>query len=191
MFDGTLSGAVIAGGKAERMQGKEKGLQLFQGKPMAFLVAEQLVKVSGSVVVNVNRQLEVYQAAGFSVVMDLPEYHDVGPLSGLLACLQCAKSDYLLIAPCDTPRITSSAFLALYNESIKCPDVIYFLVSETGKHPLHAILPVQSAKEALSAFLALDGKRGVMAFYDYHGCQSLNWQNESELMNVNYLDQLS
>ncbi|MEP0073039.1 MAG: molybdenum cofactor guanylyltransferase [Marinomonas sp.] len=184
----SLSGAVLAGGKSTRMGGQDKGLLLFQNEPMVMPIARSLRSVSDSVFVNANRHVEEYSALGFEVISDHQDYSEKGPLSGLLACLIRADSSHLLVSPCDTPCITESAFVALIEASRISPDKIHYLAGEFGNHPLHAILPVQSARGKLKGFLDDAGKYSVLGFYEVFGCKSVFWNKESDFLNVNTPD---
>ncbi|MEO9274894.1 molybdenum cofactor guanylyltransferase [Marinomonas sp. 5E14-1] len=186
----SLSSAVLAGGKGTRMGGQDKGLLLFQNEPMVMPIARALKSASGSVFVNANRHVEEYLALGFEVVSDHQDYSEKGPLSGLLTCLMRADSSHLLVSPCDTPRITESAFMALIEACHISPDKIHYLAGESGNHPLHAILPVQSAIENLKGFFDEAGRYSVMVFYEMFGCKSVFWNKESDFLNVNTPDSL-
>ncbi|MCB5162164.1 molybdenum cofactor guanylyltransferase [Marinomonas algarum] len=181
----SLSAAVLAGGKAERMSGHDKGLLLFQHTPMAQWVAQALLATAGYVFINANRNIDDYAELGFHVIKDDPEYQDKGPLSGLVACLTYAQTSHLMIAPCDTPRISSAAFATLKEASRAFPDDIVFLKSASGSHPLHAILPVAPALLALRRFLQEESRCRVMAFYETIGSRSVFWECDAELLNVN------
>lgn len=187
----SLSAAVLAGGKAERMSSQDKGLLLFHNEPMALLVGRALQQVADSVFINANRNLERYAKLGYEVIADDQSYRGKGPLSGLLTCLAFAKTSHLLISPCDTPRISSAAFAKLKIASQAHPEYIYFLSGTSGVHPLHAILPVGAALAALKHFLDEGQRYSVLGFYDVFGCQSVTWENGAELLNVNTPDELA
>ena len=181
----SLSGAVLAGGKAERMSRQDKGLLFFQNEPMAVLVGRALQPVATTVFINANRNLDAYAALGYEVVTDDPYYQGKGPLCGILTCLAFAKTSHLLISPCDTPRISSEAFAKLKDVSLLSPEKIHYLESVSGTHPLHAILPVESAYRALGQFLDNTQRYSVFAFYEKFGCQSVIWSDDVDLLNVN------
>lgn len=186
----SLSAAVLAGGKAERMSRHDKGLLLFQNEPMALSVGLALQQVAERVFVNANRNLERYAELGYEVVADDRAYQGKGPLSGLLTCLAFAKTSHLLISPCDTPRISSAAFAKLKEACQLSPEKIYYLNGASGDHPLHAIFPVETALVALKRFLGEEQRYSVLGFYDAFGCQSVTWSNETELLNVNTPNEL-
>lgn len=181
----SLSAAVLAGGKAERMSRQDKGLLLFQNEPMALSVGRALQQVAERVFINANRNVERYAELGYDVIADDQAYQGKGPLSGLLTCLAFAKTSHLLVSPCDTPRISGEAFLKLKEASQLLPECIHYLNDASGAHPLHAILPVETALVALKRFLDEEQRYSVLGFYDVFGCQPVIWRNASELLNIN------
>lgn len=187
----SLSAAVLAGGKAERMSRQDKGLLLFQNEPMALSVGRALQQVADVVFINANRNLEHYEKLGYEVVADDLGHQGKGPLSGLLTCLAFAKTSHLLISPCDTPRISSDAFVKLMAACRLSPEKIYYLSNAADVHPLHAILPVEATLKALTFFLGTEQRHSVLKFYEAFGCQSVTWEDSSELLNVNTPQELA
>jgi molybdopterin-guanine dinucleotide biosynthesis protein A len=97
-----ITGLVLAGGRGSRMGGVDKGLQLFQGMPLAQHALRRLSPQVGRVMVNANRNLELYRAMGPAVYGDaMPGF--AGPLAGVLAGLDHCVTPYLVTVPCDTP----------------------------------------------------------------------------------------
>jgi molybdopterin-guanine dinucleotide biosynthesis protein A len=99
----TVTGLLLAGGRGSRMGGSDKGLQPFQGTPLALHALFRLQLQVGHVLISANRNLAAYESLGAPVLPDaLPDF--AGPLAGFLAGLQACETDYLLTVPCDTPR---------------------------------------------------------------------------------------
>ncbi len=98
-----ITGLVLAGGRGSRMGGADKGLQIYQGQPLALHALARLRPQVGPLMINANRNLAAYAALGAPVWPDpLPDFP--GPLGGLLAGLQHCETPYLATVPCDTPR---------------------------------------------------------------------------------------
>ena len=97
----TISAVILAGGKARRMNGADKGLQLLQNKPLISHVIERLqpqVIDIQLMLIDTIRNMHM----GFPVFSDeLPDFQ--GPLSGMLTALEKAKTDFVLFVPCDSP----------------------------------------------------------------------------------------
>ncbi len=99
-----ITGLILAGGRGSRMGGVDKGLQNFNGVPLALHTLMRLSPQVGEVMVNANRNLAAYESFGVPVWPDstgLGEF--AGPLAGFLTGLERCETPYLLTVPCDTP----------------------------------------------------------------------------------------
>jgi molybdopterin-guanine dinucleotide biosynthesis protein A len=99
-----ITGIILAGGRGSRMGGIDKGLQNFNGIPLALHTLMRLGPQVESVMVNANRNLSAYESFGASVWPDASSDF-AGPLSGFLVGLERAETPYVLTVPCDTPRL--------------------------------------------------------------------------------------
>ncbi len=101
-----ITGLILAGGRGTRMGGVDKGLQTFNGMPLALqaLTRLQMGGAVGSIMINANRNLAAYESFGVSVWPDgLTDY--AGPLAGFLTGLEHCETPFLLTVPCDTPLL--------------------------------------------------------------------------------------
>ncbi len=99
-----ITGVILAGGRGSRMGGVDKGLQNFNGVPLALHTLMRLSPQVGEIMINANRNLAAYESFGVPVWPDstgLGEY--AGPLAGFLTALERCETPYLLTVPCDTP----------------------------------------------------------------------------------------
>ena len=101
-----ITGLILAGGRGSRMGGVDKGLQSFNGVPLALHTLLRLQMQDGGplaqVMINANRNLAAYEAFGAAVWPDvLADY--AWPLAGFLTGLERCESRYLVTTPCDTP----------------------------------------------------------------------------------------
>jgi molybdopterin-guanine dinucleotide biosynthesis protein A len=97
-----ITGLVLAGGRGTRMGGIDKGLQNFNGTPLALHALLRLQVQVGHTMVNANRNLAAYESFGTPVWPDgLADY--AGPLAGFLVGLERCETPYLMTVPCDTP----------------------------------------------------------------------------------------
>ena len=82
-----VTGLILAGGRGSRMGGVDKGLQNFNGMPLALHTLLRLQPQVGEVMINANRNLAAYEAFGVPVWPDvLADY--AGPLAGFLTGLE-------------------------------------------------------------------------------------------------------
>ena len=101
-----ITGLILAGGRGSRMGGVDKGLQLFNGTPLALHAFKRLQQGGGvgTVLINANRNLSTYESFGAAVWPDgLADY--AGPLAGFLTGLQHCQTPYLVTVPCDSPLL--------------------------------------------------------------------------------------
>ena len=97
-----ITGLVLAGGRGSRMGGVDKGLQNFNGMPLALHTLMRLQMQTGHMMINANRNLAAYESFGAPVWPDgLADYP--GPLAGFLTGLERCETPYLVTVPCDTP----------------------------------------------------------------------------------------
>ena len=84
------------------MGGVDKGLQNFNGMPLALHTLMRLAPQVGQVMINANRNLSAYESFGVPVWPDaLADY--AGPLAGFLTGIERCETPYLVTVPCDTP----------------------------------------------------------------------------------------
>ncbi|MGH8804840.1 MAG: NTP transferase domain-containing protein, partial [Polaromonas sp.] len=84
-----ITGVILAGGRGSRMGGADKGLQNFNGVPLALHTLMRLSPQVGDIMINANRNLAAYESFGVPVWPDstgLGEY--AGPLAGFLTGLE-------------------------------------------------------------------------------------------------------
>ncbi len=86
------------------MGGVDKGLQNFNGVPLALHTLLRLSSQVGDVMINANRNLAAYESFGVPVWPDSTSMGDyAGPLAGFMTGLERCETPYLLTVPCDTP----------------------------------------------------------------------------------------
>jgi molybdenum cofactor guanylyltransferase len=98
-----ITGVVLAGGRATRMGGLDKGLQPFHGVPLALRALLRLAPQVSEVMISANRNLAAYESMGVPVWPD-PIADYPGPLGGWLTGLERCSTAYLVTVPCDTPN---------------------------------------------------------------------------------------
>lgn len=153
-----IAAVILAGGKGKRMGGEDKGLVVMQGRPMIEHVLARIVPQVGSVMINANRHLDVYQQYGWPVVSDVyPDY--CGPLTGMLAGLQHCHSPYMLTVPCDGPFVPDDLAGRLL-QALQGSDAEIAVVSVDNKVQSVFCLMRSDLFAALDAFLT-SGQRKV------------------------------
>ena len=97
-----ISGAILAGGRGQRMGEADKGLLPVLGRPLINYVIDILRPQVESILISANRHCEVYARLGFPVVSDRDGGFS-GPLAGIARVLEEAATPYILVVPCDMP----------------------------------------------------------------------------------------
>ncbi len=100
----TITAVILAGGRGSRMGGVDKGLQNFNGVPLALHALLRLGPQVGRVMINANRNLAAYESFGVPVWPDATTLGDyAGPLAGFMTALVHCETPCMLTVPCDTP----------------------------------------------------------------------------------------
>lgn len=182
-----ITGVVLAGGKATRMGGKDKGLLELNGQPLWQHVAGKLARQVDTVVISANRNLTVYQASGYPVIQDsLPGFP--GPLAGMLAVMQQVNSEWFLFCPCDTPTIPKDLATRLRAGLNDAPAVWVF--DGERDHPAIALMHRQIVP-FLTDYLA-SGERRVMVALRQAGGKAVDCSDiQSAFINVNTPEDLA
>jgi molybdopterin-guanine dinucleotide biosynthesis protein A len=82
----------------------DKGLELLNGRPLIAWVVERVAPQVSEILINANRNRDIYATFGYRVVEDHIGGF-AGPLAGLQRGLSEAKHELVLSVPCDTPLL--------------------------------------------------------------------------------------
>ncbi|WP_449576677.1 molybdenum cofactor guanylyltransferase MobA [Lelliottia nimipressuralis] len=179
-------GVVLAGGRATRMGGKDKGLQELNGKPLWQHVADALRVQVGAIAVSANRHIDIYQQRGYPVYQDVLANYP-GPLAGMLSVMQQADDEWFLFCPCDTPFIPSVLAERLVEQREDAP--VVWVHDGERDHPAITLISRKLCPD-LRAYLA-SGERRVMVFMRQSGGHSVDFSDLKEaFVNVNTTEDL-
>ena len=184
----TISAVILAGGKARRMNGADKGLQLLQNKPLISHVIERLQPQVVDISINANRHHTEYAQWGLPVFSDeLPDFQ--GPLSGMLTSLEQAKTDFVLFVPCDSPYFPQNLLEKLKSAVKNDRTLIAYAKDKEREHPTFCLMSVQ-LKEKLRAYLN-EGERRLLQFMNKNGAVAVQFdEQEGRFVNFNTLEDL-
>ena len=191
-----ITGVVLAGGRGMRMGGLDKGLQLFEGLPLAQQALQRLQKQVGPTMINANRHLDQYQSFGVPVWPDvLPGY--AGPLAGFITALQHCHTPYLMTVPCDTPRFPTDLVQQLALALVRADSAIAVATTLEENQDGHAVWRPQpvfcmlrtSLRTSLEQFTARGGRK-VETWTAQHNAVQVPFDTPSAFFNVNTLAQL-
>lgn len=95
---------ILAGGRGQRMGGRDKGLVPWRGEPLAAHVQRVVRGLSDDVVISCNRNQELYRPYADRLVGDA-EADFPGPLAGVIAGLTVARHEWVVLLACDAPLV--------------------------------------------------------------------------------------
>ncbi|WP_410481915.1 molybdenum cofactor guanylyltransferase MobA [Pseudomonas plecoglossicida] len=95
---------ILAGGRGQRMGGRDKGLVDWQGEPLVAHVQRVVRPLSDDLVISCNRNQQAYQAYADQLVGDA-EADYPGPLAGVIAGLTVARHQWVVLLACDAPLV--------------------------------------------------------------------------------------
>jgi molybdenum cofactor guanylyltransferase len=152
-----VSGLVLAGGRARRFGGTDKGLLPLRGRPMITHVLGCFAPQVDEVLINANRNLETYRSFGPRVIEDEVQGF-AGPLAGIQSGLAAASHPLLATVPCDSPWLPGDLVARLLEAlSANQADAA---VAKLGarRQPVFALYRL-GVLPALKRYLAGDGRK--------------------------------
>jgi molybdopterin-guanine dinucleotide biosynthesis protein A len=183
-----VTGVILAGGQARRMNYKDKGLQLFREQPLISYSFNALRPIVDELLINANRNLDIYEKFGVPVIPDLtPDFS--GALAGILAAMTYSKADLLLVVPCDAPFITTIQLQHLLSEHQK--NDVEISVACEGEQ-IHSVFLVVKTdlKSSLENYLA-NGEHKVRKWLAQHNTQYVDFgENARGFENINTIAEL-
>lgn len=184
----SISGVILAGGRATRMGGRDKGLLLLNSRPLIEYVIAAIAPQVESIVINANRNLAQYQRYGYPVIRDrIPDY--AGPLAGILAALERTESELLLCVPCDGPWLPGDLIERLYTALREQDAEVSCAHDGERLHPVIALLR-QSLRQPLAEYID-QGGRAVHRWLKGHRLAQVDFSDYPELfVNINTSEEL-
>ena len=179
-----ITAVVLAGGRARRMGGEDKGLIEVAGKPMVAHTIGALRGQAAEVVVNANRNAGAYSAiTGCRVIADTVGGF-AGPLAGMASALDASATRLLLTAPCDSPLVAPDLGPRLHAALAR--DRAEIAVAHDGERmqPVFALLTCGVLPHLL-AFLGT-GERKIDTWYATRHTVSADFSDNLDMfLNVN------
>lgn len=111
---------LLAGGRGQRMGGQDKGWVAWQGKALIEHMQRVVRPLTDDLIISCNRNQERYQALADQIVSD-PSLDFTGPLVGIISALKVARHPFLMVLPCDAPRIDQALLQQLFQQAGERP----------------------------------------------------------------------
>jgi molybdopterin-guanine dinucleotide biosynthesis protein A len=183
---GQVTGVILAGGKARRMGGVDKGLVSIHQRPMVRYVIDALQPQVTTLLLNANRSHDSYRQFGLSVIADAD--HDFrGPLAGFASGMRAAQTPYIAVAPCDSPLLCGDIVQRLYAALKKEGSRIAVAHDGSRLQPVFVLLDC-TLLDDLAGHLA-DGGRKIDHWYAKHGYAVADCSDVPEsFLNINAPD---
>lgn len=141
--------AILAGGRAIRFDGRDKGALLVGGRTIRDRQLDELSQVADEILLVGARTAPVVPGVTIRLVAD--RVSDAGPLGGLDAALAASRRDHVMIIAGDMPYV--SAQLVAYLISLAEDADAVVPRTERGYHPLCAVY-ARRCEHAVAARLA-------------------------------------
>jgi len=193
-----ITGIVLAGGRAARMGGVDKGLQIYRGLPLAQHVLARLAPQVGTVMINANRNLDAYAALGAPVWPDSAgdtALNFAGPLAGFLCGLAHCTTEFLVTVPCDAPHLPTDLVSQLAQALVHHgADVAWASAARDDSpsqraHPVFCLLK-SNLRDDLAAFLGRGGRK-VEEWTKQQAHTVVAFENAGAFFNANTLEELA
>ena len=189
-----ISGLVLAGGQGSRLGGIDKGLQAFEGLPLAQHALQRLAPQVGCLMISANRNLDVYQRMGAPVWPDSPSVAGYeGPLAGFLTGLAHCETPYLVTVPCDSPRfpadLVQRLWQALQDEAADLAIAATRRGSETQLEPVFCLMK-RELQGSLQRYLQ-SGQRKIERWTAEHRRAEFVFDDATAFFNINTPDELT
>jgi molybdenum cofactor guanylyltransferase len=174
-----ILGVILAGGRAQRMGGGDKGLSDLGGQPILAHVIQRFRPQVAHLILNANGDASRFAAFGLPVLPDLENALDQGPMSGLAAAMAWAERtspSFSAIATVTTdspflpPDLVSSLAAANRDGQHIGPAIAQ---SADRRHPAIGLWPL-TLKSAVHEALAAN-KLGVNDFARAHGAIAVSF----------------
>lgn len=184
-----ITGAILAGGRGNRLGGIDKGLRTVAGHPLIERVLGSLLPQVDCVLINVNRHTGDYARYGYPIVSDqLAGYQ--GPLAGIASVLAVAETDYVLCVPCDAAWLPPDLAARMLAAIARDDGTVCAVHDGVWLHPVCSLIP-RALLPDLRRWLA-EGRREVAGWLQKQGLVTVSYPDwPSVYWSINTPDDLA
>lgn len=191
-----IAGVILAGGRATRMGGGDKGLRLVGGRRLMDHVIDRLAPQVQPLAINANGDPARLADFGLPVLADsLPDHP--GPLAGVLAGLDWAAEQgatAIVTAAADTPffpRDLAARLQAAAGPTGLCLAASPDAEGRMQRHPTFGLWPVALADDLRQALIG--GLRKIVLWTDAHGAGTARFDSKpfDPFFNINTPDDIA
>ena len=188
-----LSGLILAGGRASRMQRPgaawvDKGLVELNGKPLIAAAYDYLCPRVGRLFISANANAQVYAKYGVVVPDDSVYGGFAGPLAGIASVLCLTTTSWLMVIPVDVVGLPDDLFDCLYDAVGRAGAQVAYARAEQA-HPL-CMLVHRDRLISLKDYLR-SGERRVMGWLEVNQACGVDFAaGPGRFRNINSVDDL-
>jgi len=179
-----ITGVILAGGRARRMGGQDKGLLKINGIPMVDYIVQALLPQVDSLLINANRNLDQYSE--ICQCRSIPDMIDgfAGPLAGMASALEEMQSPLLLTVPCDSPCLAHNYAMRMHQALLKSNADICVARDNHRIQPVFALLQ-SNLLPSLRDYLR-EGNHKIDRWYAQHHMIEVDFSDCPEMFfNIN------
>lgn len=178
---------ILAGGRGQRMGGRDKGLVDWQGEPLIAHVHRVVRPLSDDLVISCNRNQAAYRPYADRLVGDA-EADFPGPLAGVIAGLRVARHGWVVVLACDAPLVDRELIEGLLRLAVAGNSAA--MVRQGGFwQPMFSVLPKRVLPVLEQAWAA--GERSLQKALLREAVQGLECaESDRRLSNFNSPDRL-
>lgn len=186
-----LKALIMAGGRASRMGGCDKGLARYRERALIDCVIERLNLPTANLAISANRNETLYVQRAALVFSDLPLYAGCGPLAALAsaALTPLAEEKWLLVVPCDTPHLPQDMAHHFLTAAEQSPECTAFYASTQERSHYSVMLLGRGLLERAASYLD-EGKRSLHGWLEAEHARAVVFPYETDFRNYNTLQDL-
>lgn len=108
---------ILAGGKAQRLDNREKALLLLDGTPFLEVITDSLKTVSSEIIVSLRDkgQMDLLSPLLENSKVVFDSLRGKGPLAGILEGFKASSNEYVFVTACDMPFVNLEVIDYLFN----------------------------------------------------------------------------
>jgi len=184
-----ITGVILAGGLARRMNHQDKGLVLYNGTPLIRYAIAAMSPIVTELLINANRNHADYRRFGLPVIADQTRSFD-GPLAGILTAILYSTAEILLVMPCDSPLIKSAHLQKILKTLLETESEIAVAFDGERLHPVFLALKT-NVKDSLETYLNSGGRKLEHWIKQDHFVQADFSDTPDIFLNLNTMSELS
>ena len=179
----SVTGVILAGGRAIRMGGEDKGLVLLRDRPMIQWGLDRLSPQVSTILISANRNIAQYAVFGHPIVADTAADFQ-GPLAGIAAALAQADTPWLVSVPCDSPLIPLDLVGRLHDQVVRGGARVGAAHDGQRLQPVFTLIHRDLLDDLVSYLQG--GERKIDRWLERHAFRSVDFSDREEMfLNVN------